>query len=117
MAARDGAAQGPGVRDALLPAANAAVWTGTRIGDGFLGLWDRALAMMPEGANPACNRQGFCRGGQHIYCFLALHGSSQPAAACVYKHGRSMSILHPASLPGMQQAAREASCMQVCLVH
>ena len=48
----DGAAQAPGLTGALAPVADAAVWTGTRIGDGFMGLWDRALAMMPEGAAP-----------------------------------------------------------------
>lgn len=48
-----GAAQAPGLTGALAPVTDAAVWTGTRIGDGFLGLWDRALAMMPAGAAPA----------------------------------------------------------------
>ena len=49
----DGAAQAPGLPGAQAPVTDAAVWTGTRIGDGFMGLWDRALAMMPAGAAPA----------------------------------------------------------------
>ena len=69
MAARDGAAQGPGVKGALLPAADAAVALGTRIGDGFLGLWDHALAMMPAGASPARNPQVLQRRTAH--CFPA----------------------------------------------
>ena len=48
-----GAAQAPGPADALLPVADAAISLGMRVGDGFLGLWDHALAMMPEGAAPA----------------------------------------------------------------
>ena len=51
--AGDGAAQAPGLTDALAPVTEAAVWTGTRVGDGFMGLWDHALAVMPAGAAPA----------------------------------------------------------------
>ena len=109
MAARDGAAQEPGVKDALLPAANAAFTLGTRISDGFLGLWDRALAMMPEGASPARKPQVFAEEDSILLCWLYMR-SCQTAAACVWEGGRSMSNLHPACLPGMQQAAREASC-------
>ena len=78
--AGDGAAQAPGLTGALAPVTDAAVWTGTRIGDGFMGLWDRALAMMPEGAAPAWGSQlAPCH---QLLLILQLRLIYHTAAAC-----------------------------------